>query len=364
MPRQCRGEQDRGCGAGADRRVRQAGAGPAAGERLVPVGPLPVANASGARSARTTAPTAKRGPTSRTTTPAPAPTAGARTASRASATSSSACASASPCGTAATRSSRSGSSASPATRATTARTPRSTGGSSTRCPATPGTGGATTTRSAAFPYSELIAENARRGRRDPEFELLDTGRVRRRPLLGRRRRLRQGRPVRPAHDDPGDQRRAGRRHPARAAARSGSATPGHGRARRPTSCVADGGRPCAPSTRSSARSTLRRRPRSRRHRARAAVLRQRDQHRPALRRRPAARYPKDGINDHVVTRRRHRQPRQRAAASARRGTGCRWAGARPSSCGCGWPRGDRRAVRRRSTGRARAGPRPTSSTPT
>ena len=28
---------------------------------------------------------------------------------------------------------------------------------------------------AAFPYASLIAENARRGRRDPEFELLDTG---------------------------------------------------------------------------------------------------------------------------------------------------------------------------------------------
>ena len=58
VPRQCRGEQDRGRGAGADRRVRQAGGGPAAGERLVPVGPVPRASASGARCARTTAPTA------------------------------------------------------------------------------------------------------------------------------------------------------------------------------------------------------------------------------------------------------------------------------------------------------------------
>src|SRR5512140_3882552 len=28
---------------------------------------------------------------------------------------------------------------------------------------------------AAFPYEQLVAENARRGRHDPEFELLDTG---------------------------------------------------------------------------------------------------------------------------------------------------------------------------------------------
>ena len=42
-----------------------------------------------------------------------------------------------------------------ARRATTARTSRSTGGTSTRCPATPGTAGATTTRRRAFPYEDL-----------------------------------------------------------------------------------------------------------------------------------------------------------------------------------------------------------------
>ena len=27
----------------------------------------------------------------------------------------------------------------------------------------------------AFPYNELVSENARRGKQEPEFELLDTG---------------------------------------------------------------------------------------------------------------------------------------------------------------------------------------------
>ena len=43
------------------------------------------------------------------------------------------------------------------------------------CPATPGTGGATTTRRRAFPYEDLRRENGRRGKLDPEYELLDTG---------------------------------------------------------------------------------------------------------------------------------------------------------------------------------------------
>ena len=35
--------------------------------------------------------------------------------------------------------------------------------------------GATTTRSAPFPYDDLVAENARRGQDEPEYELVDTG---------------------------------------------------------------------------------------------------------------------------------------------------------------------------------------------
>ena len=88
----------------------------------------------------------------------------------------------------ATRSSRSGSSASPAPRATTARTPRSTGGTSTRLPthswhalALPLPAGARS------PTSELVAENGRRGRLRPRVRAARHRRLRRRPVLGRRR---------------------------------------------------------------------------------------------------------------------------------------------------------------------------------
>ena len=45
---------------------------------------------------------------------------------------------------------------------------------------------------AAYPYERLIEENRRRSKLEPEFELLDTGDLRRRPLLDRRGPLRQG----------------------------------------------------------------------------------------------------------------------------------------------------------------------------
>ena len=56
-----------------------------------------------------------------------------------------------------------------------ARTRRSTGGTSTRCRVTPGTAGDTTILRRAFPYQDLIDENGRSGKLDPEYELLDTG---------------------------------------------------------------------------------------------------------------------------------------------------------------------------------------------
>ena len=70
---------------------------------------------------------------------------------------------------------------------------------------------------AAFPYARLVEENARRGRDAPEFELLDTGRLRRRSLLRRVRRVRQG--VARRHPDPhhGREPRTGRRRDRRAA---------------------------------------------------------------------------------------------------------------------------------------------------
>ena len=69
----------------------------------------------------------------------------------------------------------------------------------------------------------------------------------------------------------------------------------------------------------------------------AAVLRERDQHRAAVRRRAGTPYPKDGINDHVVAGAPRSTP-SGAAPSARSGTGCRSRRARRSSCGCGCAR--------------------------
>ncbi len=79
-------------------------------------------SASGAPSARTTAPTATRGTTSATTRPGRAPTAGARTGSPASPTTTAGCASSLALWNGPTRSSRSACSASRTARATTART--------------------------------------------------------------------------------------------------------------------------------------------------------------------------------------------------------------------------------------------------
>ncbi len=69
-----------------------------------------------------------------------------------------------------------------------------------------------------FPYDELVAQNAGRSKTEPEFELVDTGDLRRRPLLGRHRRLRQGRSRRPADADHARERRTGGGDAARAAA--------------------------------------------------------------------------------------------------------------------------------------------------
>ena len=53
---------------------------------------------------------------------------------------------------------------------------------------------------AAFPYEQLVEENRRRGKSDPEFELLDTGVFDDESLLRRLRRIRQGTARR--HPDP------------------------------------------------------------------------------------------------------------------------------------------------------------------
>ncbi len=94
---------------------------------------------------------------------------------------------------------------------------------------------------AAFPYDDLVAENGRRGQARPRVRAARHRRVRRGPVLDRRGRLRQGRPDRPADDGPGHQRRARGRHAARAADRSGSATPGRGTSDAPTAAAAAAG---------------------------------------------------------------------------------------------------------------------------
>ena len=84
---------------------------------------------------------------------------------------------------------------------------------------------------AEFPYAQLVEENRRRGKNDPEFELMDTGVFDGRPLLRCRRRIRQGHPGR--YTDPHQ------RHQSRPRAcavctccrPSGSAIPGRGRSR-------------------------------------------------------------------------------------------------------------------------------------
>ena len=56
-----------------------------------------------------------------------------------------------------------------------ARTSRSTGGTSMLCRATPGTAGATTTLSGLTHINNCSMRTGRRGKLDPEYELLDTG---------------------------------------------------------------------------------------------------------------------------------------------------------------------------------------------
>ena len=129
---------------------------------------------------------------------------------------------------AATRSSRSGSSASRATRATTARTPRSTGGTSTPRRRTRGCAGATSTPSAPFPYEDLVAENARRGCGDPEYELLDTGAFDDDRYWDVEVDYAKAGAGRPVHARARPQRRARRRRRCTCSRRCGSATAGRG----------------------------------------------------------------------------------------------------------------------------------------
>ena len=218
-----------------------------------------------------------------TTRRAHAPTAGARTDSPASATTRDSSAWRWRCGTASTRFSRSGSSASPTPRATTVRTSRSTTSISTPRRRTPISAGSTNIRSAPFPYDDLVTTNRdalapRAGIRAARYR-----RVRRRPLLRRRRRVRQGGSGGRAHARHGDQPRPARRRRCTCCRRSGFATSG-------APSRTSRGRICAASTRKSAVAVGRgRASRPRRalaacaRRAAAAVHRERDQPRASVR---------------------------------------------------------------------------------
>ena len=187
------------------------------------------------------------------------------------------------------------------------------------------------------PTSGCGAENGRRGRHDPEYELLDTGVFDDDRYWVVEVALRQGRADRPADDDPGDQRRAGRR-------------------RRCTCCrplwfrntwswdadaaAPDAWRRPAPTTVASPHPflgelALRRGPGPDGTAPELLFCDNETNTRPAVR--PARRraYPKDGINDHVVGGRADRQPG--AARDQVRGLvpGDGRGGRDRSSCGCG-----------------------------
>ena len=130
-----------------------------------------------------------------------------------------------------------------------------------------------------FPYGDLVAENARRGKLEPEYELVDTGIFDDEPLLGRHCRLRQGRAAGPADADHGGERRPGRGHPRCAA---DAVVPQHlvVGIRRPPEADAAAGR--QPDRRQPL--AIRAPGAGRRRRPGAAVLRERDQRRAAVRR--------------------------------------------------------------------------------
>ena len=210
------------------------------------------------------------------------------------------------------------------------------------------------------------------GQARPRVRAARHRRLRRRPLLDRRGRLRQGRSPRPADGGQGHQRRSGRRHAARAAH---GVVPQHlvvGRRR------AEAGAARRARRRGRHRPPVPRRPaswspapaRTARRRSRCSA-RTRPTPSASSARRPRPPYPKDGINDHVVHGASHGEPRSAGdeggllAPAGRRARGHRRAAAAAAS-GC---RGaGRRAAQPRSaptstTSCAAAGPRPTSSTP-
>ena len=197
-----------------------------------------------------------------------------------------------------------------------------------------------------FPYDDLVAENARRSREEREYELLDTG-----AFEDDRYWVVEVTYAKAGPTDvlmQVDVTNAGpeRRRPARAARRCGSATPGRGRGRRPgrrrptgtrRRCCASRTATCSPSTSAPAPTGSPPRPARTAPRRRRCSATTRPTSRGCSAQQPTTPYPKDGINDHVVS----------GAATVdphRTGTKAAWwyrspsRPGRPSSCGCGCSR--------------------------
>ena len=219
----------------------------------------------------------------------------------------------------------------------------------------------------AFPYEQLRAENGRRGKQDPEFELLDTGAFDEDRYWVVEVHYAKAGPGRSVDDGGGHQRGSGAPTCCTCCPPRGSATPGPGMPTPPDADAAATG----PTTVGDRRIPflgeleLARRPRPRRHPSRAAVLRQRDQHRRGSTG-SRARVPEG----------RHQRPRRRGRADGEpRAAGqqvrrlvprCRSRRARRSSCGCGCGRREPPAdlgAEFDAGARRAGGPRPTSSTP-
>ena len=223
-----------------------------------------------------------------------------------------------------------------------------------------------------FPYDDLLAENGRRGKFDPEYELLDTGVFDERSLLDLRGRLRQGRPDRPADDGPGDERRTRGRHAARAAdgvvpqhvvvgrrRREAGAAPGTATTHRTSTTRSSASSSCWPDRRPTGPNPWPCSARTRRTRRACSAT---PPPTPLSRRTPSTTASSAALGC--------RQPARARAPRPRCGTRCPWRRARPSSSdsGCDRSARSRRRRPRRSGATSRrssrsAAARPTSSTP-
>ena len=187
----------------------------------------------------------------------------------------------------------------------------------------------------AFPYDDLDRRERAAQPARARVRAARHRRLRRRPLLDRRGRLREGRPDRPADDGARHQRRSRRRHAPRAADRL---VPQHvvvGARRAEAGAVgrADDGsvavdHPFLGELRAAARPPARTATRPR------LLFCENETNVARLYGAPATPFPKDAINDHVVDGRRRGQPRAARHQGGLLVPSSRSPPARPSSCAC------------------------------